>query len=97
MNSEQDLGLKISVTNSYEIWEAVQVSHDIIFHIEFKGKNSHYSAVRVYLVVYSTTEAILSKKELYLEKNDFGYEAIASIDDEVFDYVGNIGRIVVYY
>lgn len=96
-DSEKDLGLKISVTSSYEIWEAIQVSHDIIFHIDFKGKNSHYSAVRVYLVVYSTTEAILSKQELYLEKNDYGYEAIASIEEDVFDYVGNIGRIVVYY
>ena len=96
-DSEKDLGLKISVTSSYEIWEAVQVSHDIIFHIDFKGKNSHHSAVRVYLIVYSTTEAILSKQELYLEKNDYGYEAIAGIEDDVFDYVGNIGRIVLYY
>ena len=96
-DSEKDLGLKISVTSSYEIWEAVQVSHDIIFHIDFKGKNSHHSAVRVCLIVYSTTESILSKQELYLEKNDYGYEAIAGIEDDVFDYVGNIGRIVLYY
>lgn len=95
---EKDLGIKIRVFSMFK-FPYEQLVH---FYIEVNGKVHPFPgwpSVQVYFIIYSKLGEILSKIDAYIGRNKTGYDVVESSYLNVHDYkyIGNIGKIVVYY
>ena len=95
----QSLGVKVSASCSYEINKYdFNDSNSITVHVELDGRMK-YSNITIKFVLYSHQNIILASNESYVErsKNDFQVVDSTYFNVDRFMYVGNVGRIVIYW
>lgn len=99
-NWERDLGAKFRITSLYEVYSNcsdVRINFEITGGI--KAKVEYHVSFNVVMYnkqgrIVNTTLGLLNKKD---KNKTFFVVTSDSIDEQYFKYVGNIGKIVVYW